>query len=89
MSAFTQKQPLRGENFVHCAHIDRNNDVHHHFFHYSDPIKFEWPDKTVCEASWVILCEGCFQVHASNPLACVSGDDEWNTDEPYVEENLH
>jgi hypothetical protein len=87
---FSKHQPRDGETVLHCGHLE---SIPHHFFALSDGaliagIHFRRPNGSEGTATWMVLCQPCFNAHAHEPEKCMRADAEWIGDEPAVKENL-
>lgn len=82
---YTQIQPKDGERVLLCAHA-AESDHGQHFFKTSC-VRFMRPDGSLAEASWVILCESCFLLHAADPFCVVCADALWEGNEPIIQED--
>jgi hypothetical protein len=79
---FTELQPKDGDLILHCdrEHLGKGG----HFFSLGDGAPFTRPDGTTGFAKWIAICDACFELHGSNPMAAVSGDSTFTGDDPII-----
>jgi len=79
--AFTEERPRAGDAIVHCGHVVGRM----HWFQYETPIRFQRPDGTRGEASWLAACERCFVERGAEVVNFVRGDGTWTGAAPAIE----
>lgn len=81
---FTDQQPRNGDTILHCGHFrqDEGSACSAHWFQYETVVRFERPDGTRGEATWLVVCEPCFVEHGNE--VPVRGDGQWTGDAPTI-----
>lgn len=89
MSEFTELQPREGETVLHCGHLD---EPKFHFFAFDGvgrvAVPFMRPDGTKGLATFMALCDSCFEKNATQPERCIRGDAKWKGNVPFVKKDL-
>lgn len=88
MKTFTDQQPKVGDTILHCGHLcqDGGTVCRARWFQYEEVIRFERPDGTCGEATWLAVCEPCFVEHGDR--VPVRGDGQWTGDAPAIEKEM-
>lgn len=93
MPTYTERQPKNGDQVLLCDHVLNADDKPHcHFFYLPQPLGFVRPDGTGGKASWLVICNDCFDKYP-NPslkdlmLNIIRTDATWQGDEPEIKVN--
>lgn len=79
-------QPKHGERVLTCSHTGNSFAKPFHFFRTNPPTEFTRPDQTTDSATWMVLCNRCYQRHGTDMGAAITGDALWQGDEPIVKD---
>ena len=89
MTAFSKKQPTRGENVMLCTHsLGDNKPSPLHWFYFDNAAVFVRPhDSSIGESHWLAVCPECFVLfQMGTPLEQlpIGADEVWLGDEPAI-----